>query len=142
MPTPGQAAATTTVPPVSVASDLPVITPPAGGVTSSPIANIQAIPVPSSSGPPPGSFSLTIGMSASTAQNLAAIVLGLIVVLAATRLVSNRRRRTRPASTGAAPASAGLGSADPGSADPGSAGPAGKPKSGLWRPRRRPAKQR
>jgi hypothetical protein len=90
----------TTVAPGDVASALPQISPVVATSTpvSSPAANVQAVgagPTPSatSSG---DSFSITIGMSAQTAQILGWILLALVITLVASRLISNYTSRNRP----------------------------------------------
>jgi hypothetical protein len=88
----------------SIASVLPVMVPgttPAvpAPVASSPVADIMNVPGPSSSAPQAGTFTLTIGMSARTAEILGIVILALAIVLAATRIAATRlspnRRRTR-----------------------------------------------
>jgi hypothetical protein len=82
---------------------LPVITGPDTPVTSTPAANIQSVPDPSSSSPQAGSFTLTIGMSSQTAEILGLVVLGLAIVLAATRLTGAHFARARQPVTPAGP---------------------------------------
>jgi hypothetical protein len=100
LPTMGPVA--TTVPPGSVSTVLPEITPavataPAvSGITvmSSPAANIQAVPTGIST-PGADSFSVSIGMSAQTAQILGIVFLALVIILAATKLTSTWLTRTK-----------------------------------------------
>jgi hypothetical protein len=100
LPTMGPVA--TTVPPGSVSTVLPEVTPvvataPAvSGTTvmSSPAANIQAVPT-SVSTPGADSFSVSIGMSAQTAQVLGIVLLALVITLAATKLTSTWITRTK-----------------------------------------------
>ena len=98
LPTP--AAETTTVTPGSVGNALPQISPvvataptPVTTINSSPAANIQAAgasPTPSGD-----TFSISIGMSAQTAQVLGWILLALVVTLVASKLTSNYMSRNR-----------------------------------------------
>ena len=100
LPTP--AAGTTTVSPGNVGNALPQIGPgpvvatvpaPATTILSSPAANIQAAgasPTPSGD-----TFSISIGMSAQTAQVLGWILLALVVTLVASKLTSNYMSRNR-----------------------------------------------
>jgi hypothetical protein len=101
---PTAAPVTTTVAPGSMSSALPQITPvvatapvPAVTVASSPAANIQAAGVsPSASPAQTGeAFSVSIGMSAQTAQTLGWILLTLVVTLVASKLISGYISRTR-----------------------------------------------
>jgi len=94
----------TTAPAGNVASVLPVITPAASiptapdPIASTPVADIQNIPAAASSSPQAGTFTLTIGMSAQTAEILGMVILALAIVLAATRIAATRiadPRRTR-----------------------------------------------
>jgi hypothetical protein len=94
------AAGTTTVSPGNVGNAIPQISPivatapaPATTIVSSPAANIQAA-APSPSG---DMFSISIGMSAQTAQVLGWILLALVVTLVASKLTSNYMSRNRPA---------------------------------------------
>jgi len=96
-------AVATTVPPGSISTVLPQITPavatapaavPGTAVMSSPAANIQAVATASST-PGADAFSVNIGMSAQTAQILGGILLALVITLAATRLTSSYITRTR-----------------------------------------------
>jgi hypothetical protein len=83
------AAVTTTVPPGSVSTVLPQITP-AATVASTPAANIQAVgssPTASTAGA--DSFTLSIGMSARTAEVLGFILLALIFTLTTAKLTSS-----------------------------------------------------
>jgi hypothetical protein len=73
--------------PVSVASALPEITPPA--VT--PVAVTPASSPAADTGPPAaGNFTVQIGMSAATAQLLGFVLLGFVLLLAATKLVNDQ----------------------------------------------------
>ncbi len=72
--------------PVSVASDFPVITPtPVTPVGVSPVS-----PVADTGTPAAGNFTVQIGMSAATAQLLGFVLLGLVLLLAATKLVNDQ----------------------------------------------------
>jgi hypothetical protein len=92
---------TTTAPAGNVASVLPVIAPATAQadpdpIASTPVANIQDLPGPSSSSPQAGTFRLTIAMSAGTAEILGLVILALVLVLAATRVTATRLARSRP----------------------------------------------
>jgi hypothetical protein len=86
-----------TIPAGSVATVLPQVTP--ASIASSPAANVQTIPAPSSSIPTAaGSFTFSMGMSGKTAVTLGIILLALTVTLACTRLIATEMARTRQAS--------------------------------------------
>jgi hypothetical protein len=145
--TPVMPAAATSAQPGTIASVLPEITPDAsaGSFLSSPAANIEAIP-DTSSPAAADNFSLTLGMSAQAAEILGGIILGLVITLAATRLIAaqltpnkqlpakhNRTRHTRklwPAGSSVkrrtAPSTGHNASPDP-SASTGQLGPAHRP---------------
>jgi hypothetical protein len=103
-------AAATTVPPGSISTVLPQITPavaapaPAAVITSSPAANVAPIggsPISTAIGDSPaptagsGSLSISIGMSAQTAQVLGYILLALIITLLTSKFVTSYITRTR-----------------------------------------------
>jgi hypothetical protein len=103
-------AAATTVPPGSISTVLPQITPaiaapvPAAVITSSPAANVVPIggsPISTAIGGSPaptagsGSLSISIGMSAQTAQVLGYILLTLVITLIASKFVTSYFTRTR-----------------------------------------------
>lgn len=118
---PTAAAQTTTIPPGSISGVLPQITPAATttpaiaiaatpatanidsapattSIDSSPAANIQAIgPIPTAT-TGADSFTLSIGMSARTAEILSVIFLALIFTLTTTRLISGYLTTRRHAS--------------------------------------------
>jgi hypothetical protein len=72
--------------PVSVASDFPVITP----TPVTPVVVSPASPVADTGTPVAGNFTVQIGMSAATAQLLGFVLLGLVLLLAATKLVNDQ----------------------------------------------------
>jgi len=95
----------TVLTPQDVASDLPTITPvavvptPATGTTSSPVADTGS--------PQAGSFTLSLNMSAATAEVLGLIVVALALTMAGTKLVAdvfNARRTSGPRPTRTKPA--------------------------------------
>ena len=84
-PTP--AASSPLISPVSVASAFPEITPP----PVSPVAVIAASSPAADTGTPvAGNFTVQIGMSAATAQLLGFVLLGFVLLLAATKLVNDQ----------------------------------------------------
>jgi len=89
---PAPSVSTSLLSPVDVSSILPVITPPA-----SPAAAPPASPAADVGTPAAGNFTMVIGMSAATAQLLGFIGLGLILLLAATKLAGDHlaARRTQ-----------------------------------------------
>jgi hypothetical protein len=93
------AASTTVVPAGNVASVLPIITPDPVStpdvVISTPAANIQDIPAPASSSPQAGTFTLTIGMPAHTAETLGLIIFALALTLMAIRFIATHFGRSR-----------------------------------------------
>ncbi|HXL94797.1 MAG TPA: hypothetical protein VN969_38205 [Streptosporangiaceae bacterium] len=93
------AASTTVVPAGNVASVLPIITPDPVStpdvVISTPAANIQDIPAPASSSAQAGTFTLTIGMPAHTAETLGLIIFALALTLMAIRFVATHFGRSR-----------------------------------------------
>jgi hypothetical protein len=102
IPTP--APDTSTVAPGDVGPALPQITsspviatalPPTALVSSSPAANIQAVSSPTASAAGGDSFSISIGMSAQTAEVLGWILLALVVTLVASKLITGYITRTR-----------------------------------------------
>jgi hypothetical protein len=91
---------TSPISPVSVASVLPAITPP----PAAPAVASPASPVADSGTPTAGDVTVVIGMSATTAQVLGFGGLGLVFLLAATKIVGDqrtaRRNRRKPAAAG------------------------------------------
>jgi Domain of unknown function DUF11 len=92
---------TTIAPAENIATVLPLVTAaattpaaPDPVITASQAANIQDVPAPASS-PQAGTFSLTIGMSAQTAEILGIVILALVIVLAATRVTATELARSR-----------------------------------------------
>jgi hypothetical protein len=92
-------ASNTVVPAGNVASVLPIISPETVStpdvVISTPAANIQDVPAPSSSSPEAGSFTLSIGMPAHTAETLGLIVFALGLTLMAARFIATHFGRGR-----------------------------------------------
>ncbi len=82
--------------PVSVASAFPVITP----TPAVPVAVSPASPAADTGTPAAGNFIVQIGMSAATAQLLGFVLLGLVLLLAVTKLVNDqlaaRRNQKEP----------------------------------------------
>jgi len=99
---PTTAPVTTTVAPVSISTVLPQITPadatspaPAAVITTSPAADIQAAGGSPAATAGSDSFSLSIGMSARTAQILGYILLVLVITLIISKLITSYFTRTR-----------------------------------------------
>jgi hypothetical protein len=76
---------TSLISPVNVSSALPVIAPAASPATDPPPSPAAYVSTPAA-----GNFTLTLGMSAATAQLLGLIVLGLVLLLAATKLAGDQ----------------------------------------------------
>ena len=95
----GPGASTSLISPVSVASALPVITPLATPGTVGPASPAAETGTPAAA----GNFTVVIGMSAATAQLLGLVGLGLVLLLAATKLVGDqltaRRNQKKEAGT-------------------------------------------
>jgi len=93
------AAGSTVVSAGNVASVMPIISPETVStpdvVISTPAANIQDVPAPSSSGPQAGSFTLSIGMPAHTAETLGLIVFALGLTLMGARFIATHFGRGR-----------------------------------------------
>jgi hypothetical protein len=70
-----------------VASDLPTITPVA--VVPTPVTGTTGSPVADTGSPEAGSFTLSLNMSAATAQVLGIIVVALALTMAGTKLVAD-----------------------------------------------------
>jgi hypothetical protein len=100
-------AVTTTAPAGNVASVLPVITPASPSaapdpvvstpVVSTPVANVQPVPAPASGSAQAGTFTLTVAMSAQTAEILGTVILALVLFLVATRVLVTQFARGRMA---------------------------------------------
>lgn len=89
------APASSTVPAGNVASVLPIISPDDVVVSTPAAANIADVAGSTSSAPQAGRFTLSIGMSAQTAEILGLVLFGLTLVLMATRSVGTYLTRNR-----------------------------------------------